>query len=185
MKPYYEHGGITIYHADAREAYREIGYSEDHSLFLDPPYNVKKAEWDYEFPYWLFDIAAQIGPTLAVTPGTNNLLRCPSALCGIEYRWCLSAHLINGATRGQISFANWIPCLLYARPGLLTFKPRQDCKDFPILNDPKPDHPCPKPYNVMRWLLSFLLGATIVDFLMGSGTTLRAAKDLGRKAGTP
>ena len=44
-------------------------------------------------------------------------------------------------------------------------------------------HPTQKPLKLMRQLLS-LRGdeGTIVDPFMGSGTTLRAAKDLGRKA---
>ena len=42
-------------------------------------------------------------------------------------------------------------------------------------------HPCQKPVALMRWCLSFCDG-TILDPFMGSGTTLRAAKDLGRQA---
>lgn len=39
-----------------------------------------------------------------------------------------------------------------------------------------------KPYKVMQWCLSFAPQAqTILDPFMGSGTTLRAAKDLGRR----
>jgi site-specific DNA-methyltransferase (adenine-specific) len=45
-----------------------------------------------------------------------------------------------------------------------------------------PDHPSPKPYDAMRWLVSRLPGEVVLDPFMGSGTTLRAAKDLGRKA---
>ncbi len=45
------------------------------------------------------------------------------------------------------------------------------------------DHPTQKPLNIMRWCLSFCPDAQIIlDPFMGSGTTLRAAKDLGRKA---
>lgn len=48
----------------------------------------------------------------------------------------------------------------------------------------RPDHPCPKPLPLMVELVSLFTdpGETILDPFMGSGTTLRAAKDLGRKA---
>jgi DNA modification methylase len=43
-------------------------------------------------------------------------------------------------------------------------------------------HPTQKPEALMRWCLSFFPNAqTILDPFMGSGTTLRACKDLGRK----
>ena len=44
-------------------------------------------------------------------------------------------------------------------------------------------HPTQKPVALMRWCLGFVPDArTVLDPFMGSGTTLRAAKDLGRKA---
>ena len=45
-------------------------------------------------------------------------------------------------------------------------------------------HPTQKPEELMRRLIRFFTkpGDTILDPFMGSGTTLRAAKDLGRKA---
>ena len=48
----------------------------------------------------------------------------------------------------------------------------------------KNGHPCPKPINAWKSIMcnSSLEGHTILDPFMGSGTTLRAAKDLGRKA---
>ncbi len=48
----------------------------------------------------------------------------------------------------------------------------------------RPDHPCPKPLPLMRALVEQFTdpGETILDPFAGSGTTLRAAKDLGRKA---
>jgi hypothetical protein len=43
-------------------------------------------------------------------------------------------------------------------------------------------HPTQKPLALMRWCLSFVPDGTILDPFMGSGTTLVAAKQLGRKA---
>jgi site-specific DNA-methyltransferase (adenine-specific) len=45
-------------------------------------------------------------------------------------------------------------------------------------------HPTEKPAVLMRWVLGlhWVPADTILDPFMGSGTTLRAAKDLGRKA---
>ncbi len=51
-----------------------------------------------------------------------------------------------------------------------------------VANGPKL-HPCQKPAALMRWCLGFSkTSGTVLDPFMGSGTTLRAAKDLGRKA---
>ncbi len=45
------------------------------------------------------------------------------------------------------------------------------------------EHPTQKPVELMSWVLSFYPTAlNVIDPFMGSGTTLRAAKDLGRKA---
>jgi site-specific DNA-methyltransferase (adenine-specific) len=43
-------------------------------------------------------------------------------------------------------------------------------------------HPTEKPSALLDQILSAVPGETILDPFMGSGTTLRAAKDLGRKA---
>jgi DNA modification methylase len=46
------------------------------------------------------------------------------------------------------------------------------------------DHPCPKPVEWMTWAIERTSrpGETILDPFAGSGTTLAAAKQLGRKA---
>ena len=45
-------------------------------------------------------------------------------------------------------------------------------------------HPAPKPLGLFRLLIErwSMTDTTILDPFMGSGTTLRAAKDLGRRA---
>jgi hypothetical protein len=62
-------------------------------------------------------------------------------------------------------------------------------RDFLVVNSTHgnpfaADHPCPKPMPVMRWLVSLFAPneATVIDPCAGTGTTLKAAKDLGRSA---
>jgi DNA modification methylase len=53
----------------------------------------------------------------------------------------------------------------------------------PVNPDGKRQHPTQKPLDLMRWCIGLEPNIqTILDPFMGSGTTLRAAKDLGRKA---
>ncbi len=55
---------------------------------------------------------------------------------------------------------------------------------FTAKGSERPDHPCPKPLPLMRRLIEQFTdaGDLILDPFAGSGTTLRAAKDLGRRA---
>ena len=77
----------------------------------------------------------------------------------------------------------WQPILYYGKD------PRAGVAQVPngrMMNEraDKNGHPCPKPLKAWKWLLnkSMLEGETVLDPFMGSGTTLRAAKDLNRKA---
>jgi hypothetical protein len=81
MKPYYDEGGITIYHADCREILPDTGPDV---LVTDPPFNVGK---DYEttndsLPMAeyeaLMDFVASRGPDSQawVTPSNRLLLFC-------------------------------------------------------------------------------------------------------------
>jgi len=53
---------------------------------------------------------------------------------------------------------------------------------FRYSRDRDDPHPTTKPLSLMGDLLSAIPSGTVLDPFMGSGTTLRAAKDLGRKA---
>ena len=60
---------------------------------------------------------------------------------------------------------------------------RQIAHSIAATNAERVGHPTQKPLAVMLWTLDQIKRATtILDPFMGSGTTLRAAKDLGRKA---
>lgn len=55
---------------------------------------------------------------------------------------------------------------------------------FPSLDPAQMLHPTQKPLALMEYLVKTYtnMGDTVLDFAMGSGTTLRACKNLGRKA---
>jgi hypothetical protein len=180
VKPYYERDGIVIYHGDCRDILPTLGPVD--LVLTDPPYGVGKAEWDDAFLLDWLPLAARVaGNALAIMPGISNLLRLPETIDGLEYKWTLSVHVINAIVRGAVGFGNWIPCVVYVREGGSIYTCNQDAGEIAIRGT-MPDHPCPKPYDAMRWLVQRLPGDLILDPFMGSGTTLRAAKDLGRKA---
>ena len=85
-------------------------------------------------------------------------------------------------------YAQWQPLLCYgADPYLAARKgPRPTVWQHfpPPWTFAANGHPCPKPITVMQWALGRTTDAAdvVLDLFMGSGTTLRAAKDLGRRA---
>lgn len=190
-EPYYERDGITIYHGDYREILTQLNKVD--LLLTDPPYGVQKqertyqkksgvaAEWDTEFDLDWATQASHLAPCLAVMPGVANLPRLPITIGGLTYKWTLAAHVANGMTRGALGYGNWIPCAVYLADGASAYQQQSDIKRVAV-SGKKPDHPSPKPYAAMEWFVSRLPGDTILDPFMGSGTTLLAAKNLGREA---
>jgi site-specific DNA-methyltransferase (adenine-specific) len=177
IKPYYQDDYCTIFHGDCREILPQL---EPVDLVLtDPPYGVGKAEWDGSFPGWIVDEALRVAPRLCIMPGLWALPLCVAAL-GSRYRWMIAGYNKNGMTHGAIGFNNWIPAIVAGNVP----HGGQDAFSFVVGQDDKTAHPSPKPMPFVRFLVTRLSreGETILDPFMGSGTTLRAAKDLGRKA---
>jgi site-specific DNA-methyltransferase (adenine-specific) len=177
VTPYYQDDAVTIYHGDCRDVLPGLTAV---ALFTDPPYGADKAEWDATFPREWMDLVPPSVAVAAITPGQRNVVGMPATMGDLRYRWTLAAVIANATVRGDLGFGNWIPVLLYARDGVSLYGPRQDTKAFAIRGQ-MPDHPSPKPLAVMRWVLDCIPGDVILDPFMGSGTTLRAAKDLGRR----
>lgn len=180
MKPYYEDAHVRLYHGDCREVLPALDPSVD-AVFADPPYGAAKAEWDDALPDGWLGLLPAVAPVAAITPGQRNLLAMPDAIGDLRYRWTLAAVIKNATVRGDLGFGNWIPCLLYARDGVSLYGPRQDTKSFSIRGQ-MPDHPSPKPLAVMSWMVGCLPGTSVLDPFAGSGTTLVAAKAIGRTA---
>ena len=198
MKPYYEHADITIYHGDCREILPTLPKCD--LLLTDPPYGInggvggdsrKFGKGKYGSDLWE-DTPDYI--RAAVIPA----IRCALEVCARGIVTCGSRNIAiypppddigcfwmpASCTHGPWGFNNFQPVLYYGRD------PRSGIGSWPsglsvTEASEKNGHPCPKPYKAWSWLLkkgSILGGETILDPFMGSGTTLVAAKNLGRKA---
>jgi DNA modification methylase len=89
----------------------------------------------------------------------------------------------RSSTSGSERASGHWPRNIIASKGLDGFQFFVLSRTSPALRAERTDHPNQKPLWLMSWLLSKLPpGWTILDPYMGSGTTLRAAKDLGCKA---
>ena len=186
MTPYYEQDGITIYHGDCREWMPACG-----CIVTDPPYGISHPT-DYKSRgrsnlAVCKDYSAVFGDTEAFDPALVLSLKRPTILWGANhYADKLpnsSGWLVWDKCRGETldqSTAElaWTDCVF----GVRVFRQlwdgfRRDSKDNLV-------HPTQKSTELMRWCLSFKWApqGVVLDPFMGSGTTLRAAKDLGRKA---
>jgi hypothetical protein len=186
-EPYYSDDSVTIYHGDCR---RMFTVKAD-VLITDPPYGVafrgKATKHTTKKPGgYTTEDDGEIGPDVvrqlltttkraAVFPGNRALHAYPDP-ADIGCVYCPS-----GAGIGPWGFTCFHPILFYGPRATTTLQPTS-IQSFATAD--VAGHPCPKPLQWMRWLvgLASLPGETVLDPFMGSGTTLRAAKDLGRKA---
>ena len=195
MKPYYQDDAVTIYHGNMLDC---VALFDCDVVITDPPYNavnIGPNERTYENHEVLSDenyarfcrewwslarATTTAAGRMVFTPGIKYAWNYPSPL------WMLCWHKPSAVAYNRMRGLNaWEPVLVYGTipkkwHGQDYF--RQDPLNFS--KGPERDHPCPKPLSLMRWLVDncSLEGETILDPFAGSGTTGRAAKDLGRKA---
>ena len=199
--PYYSENGITIYHGDCREI---LPHLEPVDLVLtDPPYGIntksdgngKLSPWAdmCNSAFWYADWIKQCRSRLTVNGALWSFLNWRSmvtfqkASCDIS--WSIESLLIwdkcgigtGGSTGLRPSYEM---VALFAMPEFAI--PNRGLPDIQRFNwsSQKPNwHPAEKPIDLMSWIIKESGNASaIIDPFMGSGTTLRAAKDLGRKA---
>ena len=186
MKPYFEEEGITIYHGDCREVLPSL---EAGAILTDPPYG-NKTEYE-SFDDSRQELRATISRQLlaamqksagrvALTCGVANMWLYP------EPTWVLCWHTPAGVGSGPWGFCCWQPVLVYGKdPYLQNGLGRRHDSIVWTESAEENGHPCPKPIGIWKWLIKRISSnpdESILDPFMGSGTTLRAAKDLGRRA---
>lgn len=174
-EPYYDQDGITIYHGDAREILPLLEPNSIDLVLTDPPYpnnaghfieGIEAAEQfmqTYAAPRWMVFWHA--------------LQRPPVPLPLVAH------HIWHRSNTNRPD--NYEPIYEFAD------EPERASKvlSFPVIYPgltgcyEATGHPTQKNLKLMRELIAMRRGvASILDPFMGSGTTLRAAKDLGRRA---
>ena len=176
--PYYQDDAVTLYHGDCRDILPSLGRFD--LLCTDPPYGHGE-KWS--------------GGTWADNPIYADAFKWDAK--PVDLALLLSA--IDAADRAIVWGGNyyalppsrsWLSWVKTSQmPTMADFELAWTNLDRPskmITEDRNPDgkrvHPTQKPLNVMLWCLSLGGGQTVLDPFAGSGTTLRAAKDLGRRA---
>lgn len=181
MTPYYEHAGITIYHGDCREVMPVVSADV---MVTDPPYGMNYLSgWEArpivndESVVTRDEVLASWSPRPAIVFGRWSEPK------PVGVHTCLTWDKGDWPGMGDLSLP-WGPSteeiyvigrgFIGKRSGTLL---RCDRKTGETV------HPNEKPVELIRSLLDKCLPAwRVIDPFMGSGTTLRAAKDLGRRA---
>jgi site-specific DNA-methyltransferase (adenine-specific) len=210
MKPYYEELGITIYHGDCRDILPQLPKVD--LVLTDPPYGIDfHSAWPsderkkdkiqndgleayQEMLPWMYESFKEVlkdggcccccccggggTPSLAFAwievpkhLTLENVCIWDKGFVGMGWRYRFQWEAVIIATKGERKTWNGGS----NRSNILEFQ-----KVIPQAGD----HPTPKPESLMRQLIEDNCNPEdlILDPFMGSGTTLRAAKDLGRKA---
>lgn len=185
---------MTIYHGDCLEIMPLIG-SVDH-VVTDPPYNCgknygegtdDKRDWNV-WCEWLDNV---LESCQLLAPNVFSFLNQPAyrkylRLGKYEPDWTL---IWNKPLSMSICAApfmpHWEPICYWGKQKRTKDGGALWGSDVLICNvefgKTRWNHPTPKPLSLMKDILS-RLGGSVLDPFSGSGTTLRAAKDVGMKA---
>lgn len=150
-------------------------------VFADPPYNAGKADWDDGFK-WQHDYLADAADVVAVTPGISAIPHF-LAVTGMAYRWSMAAWITNGMTRGALGFGNWIYVALFSKSESIHRNAQDHLRINVTPSAVSTSHESRKPAELVVSLLGTFTdeGDTVVDPFLGSGTTLFAAEQTGRR----
>lgn len=202
IKPYYQDSHCTIYHGDCREI---LPHLEPVDLVLtDPPYvhksvsgagiarlmkvfeegTIKKLS-DFKFSEYIPEVYNKCKYMIAfhsrdLIPDYAQFSRAAGS-CYDLHVW----HKTNAVPFCGSSFKpdiEYIAHIWKEKFGWGRLSQENYSKVFTSILMVNKIHPCEKPIDLLYRYIKILEPQTILDPFMGSGTTLRAAKDLNRKA---
>jgi len=181
MKPYYDDGQISIYHGDCRDVMPNLESVE--IVLTDPPYNAGKdygghndSMDDDKFRQWLSEWWDILPSRRIVFPGLvkwkDYAALTPSTL-GFWYKPG------NPGGGGGYQWEEGEPLMAWG----CNFGGSNVFRATVSKQKDVGDHPCPKPLPLIHEIIKRCrFDGVWLDPFVGSGTTLRAAKDLGCKA---
>lgn len=184
MEPFYDRDGITIYCGDCRDVLPLLPPVD--LVLTDPPYGVGLTSFVDDFAVSPEGINAAPGMLAAVFMSPRRVFEFVSLLPSWSFERLLWMHKtadMAAPWRGWCMNSEAI--IVLSRKGAAWPKPTDYRSDvYSVGPWERAGHPNGKPESVVRDLMRRLSppGALILDPFMGSGTTLRAAKDLGRRA---
>jgi site-specific DNA-methyltransferase (adenine-specific) len=207
MKPYYEHGGITIYHGDCREILPLI--SGVSFVLTDIPYGTESLGGGYGRRQLHSkdgrkgrviandkDLAI-VGEVAPLIMESCSPVACLATFCAARrmFETCQIFELAGFTSIGHIVWDKGAPGLgytiRYSHEDMLVFSrgeiptPKEAAMSLVRASvshvDTGKRHPHEKPAKA--WINALrLLDGLVLDPFMGSGTSLQSCKDLGRKA---
>jgi len=181
MRPYYEADGVTLYHGDCREILPHV--EKVGLVCTDPPFGINAARtrnsqrwrWkDFEVTGWDRERADPALVALAVSKGERAIVWGGNYFTDAlppSSKWLIWD---KGQTEFSLADAELAWCSWGGAVRRMVYHRAHALRDGKV-------HPTQKPLAVMKWCLSLAEG-DVLDPFAGSGTTLRAAKDLGRRA---
>lgn len=203
-KPYYEDEGISIYHADCRDILPQLKPERVDLVLTDPPYKLSQSYGTLIDADNLRNVAG----LLVTLPMMSECLSEGAFLvsfydnrilpflfeCARNVRLTYMRSVYLYRRWGQASkWGGWMqttdPICIFRKPTNRPIawgsgKVVHDCYIKTSPEEYDAEHPSQKPLFVVSHLLGWCSqpSGIVLDPFMGSGTTLRAAKDLGRRA---
>jgi site-specific DNA-methyltransferase (adenine-specific) len=191
-KPYYEEEGIVIYHADCRDILPHLPKVD--LVLTDPPYGINYNREDEPQSKHVFQHRGQLttvrnddvafDPSFLLAVGNGHIFwgaNCYASRLPDNPKWLAWDKVINNGLALRIAEVElaWTDCVGRSQAFRYLWSGGYRAGEIGQYL-----HPTQKPIELMRWCMTRpgVPDGLILDPFMGSGTTLRAAKDLGRKA---
>ena len=206
MSIYYQDDCVTLYHGDSREVMAGMDDMSVRAVLTDPPYTERthaKAKTNKAGANKAIEFASFTDADLDEAIAECGRLTQSWLVATLDYRHAVRMELQTPPSLRVMRIGVWVktnpmPQITGDRPGqgweAIAYMHRSDVKpawsgggkhgNYILPTIQNEGHPTSKPLSMVSdWVRKFTAhGDTVFDPFAGSGTTLRAAVDNGRKA---